>query len=123
MQSTPLLGKPGTQLEGLILYTVARTPNEWNGKLIAIDTKTGEIAWEKAMDNYTWSSPVAVYTESGEAYIIFGDSMGKMFMVDCKGNTLSTIDLKTNIEASPAVYENTLVVGTRGGVVYGIKIK
>ncbi len=123
VQSTPLLGKPGTQLEGLILYTVARTPNEWNGKLVAINTETGEVAWEKSMDNYTWSSPVAVYTESGEAYVIVGDSMGKLFMVDYMGNTLSTINLETNIEASPAVFNNTLVVGTRGGVVTGVKIK
>lgn len=123
VQSTPLLGKPGTQLEGLILYTVARTPNSGTGKLVALSTETGEIVWEKAMDNYTWSSPVAVYTETGEAYTIVGDSMGKMFMVDYMGNTLSTIDLETNIEASPAVYENTLVIGTRGGVVNGIKIK
>lgn len=123
VQSSPLLGKPGTQLDGLILYTVARTPNEWNGKLVALDTKTGETVWEKPMDNYTWSSPVAVYTESGEAYVIYGDSMGKMYMVDYKGNTLSTIDLKTNIEASPAVFNSTLVVGTRGGIVFGIKIK
>jgi len=123
VQSTPLLGKPGTQLEGLILYTIARTPNEWNGKLVAISTETGEIVWEKSMDNYTWSSPVAVYDQSGNAYIIVGDSMGKLMMLDNKGNTLSTVSLETNIEASPAVYENTLVVGTRGGLVCGIKIQ
>jgi len=123
VQSSPLLGKPGTQLEGLILYTVARTPNEWNGKLVAISTETGEIVWEKAMDNYSWSSPVAVYDQSGNAYIVVGDSMGNLTMLDGTGKTLSTISLETNIEASPAVYENTLVVGTRGGLVCGIKIK
>ena len=123
VQSSPLLGKPGTQLEGLVIYTIARTPNEWNGKIVAIDTKTGEIAWEKPMNNYTWSSPVAVYDKDGKAYIIYGDSMGNLFMVDHLGNTLSTVSLGTNIEASPAVYENTLVVGTRGGLVCGVKIK
>jgi len=123
VQSSPLLGKPGTQLEGLILYTIARTPNEWNGKLVALDTKTGEIVWEKAMANYTWSSPVAVYDKAGNAYIIVGDSMGNLIMLDDKGNTLSSVSLETNIEASPAVYKNTLVVGTRGGLVCGIKIQ
>ena len=52
-----------------------------------------------------------------------GDSMGQMFMLNHKGETLSTLSLKSNIEASPAVYENTLVVGTRGGLVCGVKIK
>lgn len=123
VQSSPLLGKPGTQLEGLVIYTIARTPNQWDGKIVAINTKTGEIAWEKAMDNYTWSSPVAVYDKDGQAYIIYGDSVGNLFMVDFEGNTLSKVNLGTNIEASPAVFNNTLVVGTRGGHVCGIKIK
>ena len=123
VQSSPLLGKPGTDLEGLILYTVARTPNEWNGKLVALSTETGEIVWEKNMDYYTWSSPVAVYDQQGAGYIIISDSMGIMTMMDSKGKVLSTLELGTNVEASPAVYENTLVVGTRGGVIYGINIK
>ena len=123
VQSTPLLGKPGTELEGLILYTVARTPNEWNGELVALSTETGEVVWKKSMDNYTWSSPVAVYDKDGKAYIIVGDSLGIMKMYDSKGNVLSTVELGTNIEASPAVFNNTLVVGTRGGKVFGIEIQ
>lgn len=123
VQATPLLGKPGTQLEGLIIYPIARTTNDWRGRLVALDTKTGEIVWEWDMDNYTWSSPVGVYTQSGEGYIIVGDSVGRMYMLDYMGNVLSTLNLESNIEASPAVYENTLVVGTRGGLVCGVKIK
>ena len=123
VQSSPLLGKPGTQLEGLIIYTIARTPSVWDGKIVAISTQTGEIVWEKSMDSYTWSSPVAVYDKEGTAYIIYGDSVGNLFMVDYEGNNLSKTNLGSNIEASPAVYENTLVVGTRGGNVCGIKIK
>lgn len=123
VQSTPLLGKPGTELEGLVIYTIARIPSQWSGKMVAIDTKTGEIAWEKPMDYYTWSSPVAVYDENGKAYIIVGDSVGNLTMVDSKGETLSTVQLGSNIEASPAVFENTLVVGTRAGYICGVKIK
>ncbi len=123
VQSTPLLGKPGTQLEGLILYTIARCPNNWDGKLVAIDTQTGEIVWEKSMDYYTWSSPLAIYDESGNGYIIVSDSVGNMMLLDSKGNTLSTLSLGSNVEASPAAFNDTLVVGTRGGLVCGIKIK
>ncbi len=123
VQSSPVLGKPGTELEGLILYTIARAPDMSNGKLVALDTKTGEIVWQKSMNYYTWSSPVAVYDKDGKAYIIISDSVGNMTMLDSKGGVLSTIGLGSNVEASPAVFENTLVVGTRGGLVYGIKIK
>jgi len=123
VQSSPLLGKPGTELEGLILYTVARTPGMWDGKLVAIDTETGSIVWEKYMDSYSWSSPVAVYDQEGNAYIIYCDSVGNMTMVDATGSVLSTINLGSNIEASPAVFGNTLVIGTRGQQIYGIMIK
>lgn len=123
VQSSPVLGKPGTELEGLIIYTIARTPNMWDGKLVAFDTETGEIVWEKAMDNYAWSSPVAVYDKDGKAYIIASDSVGNMMMFDSKGTLLTKINLGSNIEASPAVFNDTLVVGTRGCQIYGIKIK
>ena len=123
VQSTPLLGKPGTELEGLILYTIARTPNWGDGKLVAFDTETGEIVWEKYMDYYAWSSPLAVYNEDGTAHVVVCDSVGNMQLLDAEGNVCDTIGLGSNIEASPAVYEDTLVVGTRGQQICGIKIK
>ena len=90
---------------------------------MAIDTETGEIAWEKEMDNYAWSSPVAVYGEDGKARIITCDSVGNMMMLDSKGELLTTINLGSNIEASPAVFNDMLVVGTRGCAICGIKIE
>lgn len=124
VQSTPLLGKKDTALEGIILYTIARTPNAYNGILVALNTETGEVVWQKSMDNYTWSSPVAIYTESGDAYIILCDSLGNVSLVDsADGTTLSTINIGSNIEASPAVFGNILVVGTRGQKIYGIKVE
>lgn len=123
VQSTPLLGKPGTDLEGLIIYPVARCPNPWSGRLVALDTQTGEIVWEKPMDFYSWSSPVAVYNEAGNGYVIVCDSNGNMSLLNAKGTTLSTINLGSNIEASPAVFNDTLVVGTRGNLICGVKIK
>lgn len=123
VQSTPLLGRPGTQLEGLIIYTVARCPGLWDGKLIALDTETGNTVWEKTMNFYTWSSPIPVYSDDGNAYIIVGDSNGQLFLRDSNGELLSVLDLGSNIEASPAMFNNTLVVGTRGNQIFGIQIK
>jgi len=123
VQSTPLLGKPGTELEGLIIYTIARTPNSWNGLCVAFDTETGEIVWEKSMDRYTWSSPVALYTEEGEAYIVLCDSVGNLSLLEgSTGETLSSMSLGSNIEASPAVFENIIVAASRGGRICGIKV-
>ena len=124
VQSTPLLGKAGTDLEGLIFYTIARTPNAYNGIMVALDTQTGEVVWEKSMDNYTWSSPAPIYTESGKAYIILCDSVGNVSLVESStGRTLSTVNIGSNIEASPAVFGNVVVVGTRGQKIYGLKVE
>ncbi len=123
VQSTPLLGKPGTELEGLIIYTIARTPKRGEGMLVAFDTETGDIVWEKHMDYYTWSSPLAVYNEDGTAHIIVCDSVGNVQLLDTEGNVCDTLNFDYNIEASPAVYEDILVVGTRGQRIFGIQIK
>lgn len=124
VQSTPLLGKAGTDLEGLIFYTIARTPNAYNGVMIALDTQTGEVVWEKSMDNYTWSSPAPIYTDSGKAYIILCDSVGNVSLVESStGRTLSTVNIGSNIEASPAVFGNIVVVGTRGQKIYGLEVE
>lgn len=123
VQSTPLLGKPGTELEGLIIYPIARCPGYWDGKLVALDTETGETVWEKKMNYYSWSSPIPVYGEDGTAHIIIGDSNGQLFLLDSQGQTQSVLNLGSNIEASPAMFNDTLVVGTRGNLICGIKVK
>ena len=124
VQSTALLGKPGSNIDGMIFYTVARTPNRDSGVLIALDTETGEECWRVAMPHYAWSSPVAFYSETGEAYIVICDSAGNATLLDGKtGGQLHSIDLGFLVEASPAIFEDTLVVGTRGKLIHGIKIK
>ena len=118
-----MLGKEGTELEGLIIYTIARTPNSWNGLIVAFDTETGDIVWEKSMEKYTWSSPAAVYTDEGEAYIVLCDSVGNLSLLEgSTGDTLSAMSMGSNIEASPAVFEDTIVIGSRGGRICGIQV-
>lgn len=121
--SSPVLGKEGTSLEGLILYSVSKTPEPWSGTLAALNTETGEVVWQTTLSNYCWSSPVAVYTENGDGYIVICDSAGNVRLLDgVTGEILSTVQLGSNIEASPAVFGDTLVVGTRGQKIYGVKI-
>lgn len=124
VQSTPLLGKKGSDIEGLIIYSIARTPSEGSGILVALNTETGEEAWRVTMDAYAWSSPVAIYNSDGTAYIALCDSWGYISLV--KGNSgevVYTADLGYLVEASPAVFNDTLVVGTRDQKIYALKIK
>jgi outer membrane protein assembly factor BamB len=122
VMSTPLIGKKGTDLEDLIIIPIARTPSTGSGTIYALSKNTGEIVWSETNKNYHWSSPVAVYTKENKGYILLGDSAGKITMYDSNGKSLASIGLGSNIEASPAVFENRLVVGTRGQGIFGVEI-
>ena len=124
VQSTPLLGREGTEIEGMIIYSIARCPNAFDdGRLVALDTETGEILWEADTGNYCWSSPTAFYTEDGRAYIFVADVDGDAKLYDgATGERLCTISLGSTCEASPVVFNDMLIIGTRAGHVFGIKI-
>jgi outer membrane protein assembly factor BamB len=67
---------------------------------------------------------VAIYDQDGNGYLIQCNSTGYIHLIDGRtGTILFEAPLGSNIEASPAVFKNTIVVGTRGGLIYGIKIK
>lgn len=64
-----------------------------------------------------------VYDRSGRGYVIVGNSKGILRFLDAKkGKLLDEIDLTQNIEGSPVVFDDMLVVGTRGGRILGIRI-
>ena len=122
VQATPLIGKEGSNIENLIIYIVARVPKAYDGTMIAIDRETGEVVWEISTRNYAWSSPVAFYTEEGKAYVAFVNASGKIRLLDgATGEILSSLGLDQTTEASPVVFGNMMVLGTREGV-YGIRI-
>lgn len=122
IQATPLIGKDGTTIENMLFYTVARTPKAYDGTMYAVNRETGELIYEVDTVNYAWSSPVAMYTEDGTAYIAFANASGKIRLIDgATGKVLYALGLGNSVEASPIVYKNMMVIGTREAV-YGIKI-
>lgn len=122
LMSTNVIGK--NKLNNLVVFSLARYNGFNKGGIIALDKKSGDIVWENIIDNYMWSSPIDIYDKNGNGYIIQGDSIGNLHLIDgVTGKTLNSIELNGNIESSPAVFENTLVVATRNGTIYGIKIK
>ena len=122
IQATPLIGKDGTTIENMLFYTVARTPQAYDGTMYAVNRETGELIYEVPTVNYAWSSPVAIYTEEGEAYIAFANASGKIRLIDgATGKVLYALGLGNSVEASPIIYKNMMVIGTREAV-YGLKI-
>jgi outer membrane protein assembly factor BamB len=124
VQGTGLLGEH--DIANLVIYPIAGTPTTFQGLLVALDKRTGAEVWRFTMANYAWSSPVAVYTPAGKSYIVICDSAGKMFLLDgVSGQSITSVTLSAKglpIEASPAVFEDTIVIGTRGQRIYGIDL-
>ncbi len=132
VQSTALVGKG--PLSDLVFFSVSRTPSRSRGILVALNKSDGEVKWEVPLDSYAWSSPVAVYSEDGKGYVIIGDQSGRVSLIDgLGGDVLDTVrftqkdsddnEIGQTIEATPAVYGNMLVVGTRANRIYGVRIK
>ena len=121
VQSTIALGK--NDLEGRIYVTVAKTTDGTNGLLACLDRDTGEVLWEHK-SSYTWSSPVLVYNADGRGSLVYCNYFGQtMFLMDgLTGEVYDTFALGGGVEASPAVYEDTVVVGTRQCRIWGVKL-
>ncbi len=121
VQATCVNGKHN--ISDLVIFPVARTPQVRAGILVALDKKTGREVWRYHTGRYVWSSPVVIYDADGNAYIIVCNSAGDMDLLEGRtGKLISRLNFGANIEASPAVFENMLVVGTRGQEIVGVKI-
>ena len=121
VQSTIALGKG--ELDGCIYATVSMTGNQSSGVLACIDCSTGEVKWEHSA-LYAWSSPVCIYDADGTGRVLYCSSGGTLYILDGKtGEELCAYQISDgNIEASPAVWNNYLVVGTRTCRIRGVRL-
>lgn len=123
-KASPVIGQ--NNISDLVIFTVNKV-KDGGSKVIALSKQTGALVWERALTSEAVSSPVAVYNENGDAWIIQGDEGGVLTMMDGRtGAVRSTLNLGGAIEGSPAVYKNYLVVGTcskDNAYMYGIRIE
>ena len=109
-KASPVVGQNG--ISGLVVFTVNMVQGG-GSKIVALNKQNGEVVWEKALADEAISSPVAVYNDRGDAWIIQGDEGGNLTMLDGRtGAVRSTVNLGGSIQGSPAVYKDYLVVGT-----------
>lgn len=119
---SPLIGDG--DLEGTVVFNVARTTAPGAGTVYALDTKTGRVKWTRELDQYSWSTPTAVRDDAGRSVILLGDVSGLMHVIDpATGEDRSSLQLDGAIESSPAVFDDMVVVGTRGGLIYGLRLR
>ena len=124
------------QLSSLVFFTVTglseegRTQlgvgSEAKAALIALDKETGKRVWAHGLDSRAESSPVAVYDENGAGWIIQAGQNGQIDLLEgLTGRLVNSLTVEGEIEASPAVYNDILVLGTTGkgtSFIYGIRI-
>lgn len=123
--ATPQVGRGN--VSGLVFYAMNETAlnsvgmsdenasYSLGGKIIAYDKLTGDQAWSDEQSAGFRASPVLVYDENNRGYLILCDAAGKLRMYDAvSGNEFANIDLGSRIDSTPAVFDQYLVVGTRG---------
>jgi outer membrane protein assembly factor BamB len=121
LMATPVLGTG--EVSDLVFFNIAKTGSNSHGSLVALDKQTGAVVWNRTLPHFGWSSPVLLTGTDGHSYGVVGDSAGLLHLFDPNtGRDFSTLQLSQNIEASPAVYGNMLVVGTYAKKLYGIRI-
>lgn len=119
---TPLVGK--NDIKDLIIYPICFTGTNTDGKLVALNKATGEEVWVRDLSAYSWCSPVDFMGSDGKTYAVFGDYAGNLHLFDPKtGKDLDVVKLGQNIESSPAIYKDMIVVGSYAQKIYGIKIR
>ena len=129
IMGTPVVGK--NSIDDLVIFSFCMTNGIYSGNaVVAYDKTGGQVVWSYTSAYYSWSSPVDVYDETGKAYILLPDSGGNLIVLDGRtGNeiTVGKIMMRDetggNVESSAAVFENMLVIGTRRGVIAGIRLK
>ncbi len=118
----------------LVIFDVAKTTEpsfclfgkcigDFGGDMLALDKKTGQVAWTRHLTRYSWSSPVLFQGKDGHSYGVFADAGGLLHLFDPNtGSDYSTLSLGKNIEASPAIYDDMLVVASYDKKIFGVKI-
>ena len=134
-KASPVIGE--NKLSDLVYFTVTglnddgretlNVPEDTKAALVALEKESGRIRWAYALSDRSDSSPIAVYDEAGNGRIIQCIWDGTVVMVDgLSGQLVHSITLKGNIEASPAAFDDIMVVGTTGKgteSIFGVKIK
>ena len=134
-KASPVIGQG--KLKDLVYFTVTGLSEEGREQLglsgeeasalIALDKNTGKTVWAKGMESRTESSPVAVYDGDGNGWIIQCAEDGNIYLVEgLTGKETGSMKLEAEIIASPAVYNDTMVIGTTGkgtSFIYGIEIR
>ena len=120
--STGALGK-GAASEYLY-YSVSKVPDVDTAYIVAIEKDSGNEAWRIELSCDAWSSAAMLYDTDGSVYLVQCCSSGDVLLINAlTGEIVAKRNYGSNIEATPAVYGNRLVVGLRSEYILGISFE
>lgn len=120
--STGVIGEG--PINDVVIYSVSRTPEVDGGYIVALDKTTGEEKWVLDLDRYSWSSTACIYTVRGTVFLVQGCQNGDLLLIDAvNGKILDKVNFGTGIEATPVVYDDYVVFGTRSEKICAVKVK
>lgn len=89
----------------------------YGGRIVAYDRSNGSVQWsieQEGSGDYV-SSPLVVYTDAGDAYLIACDRSGFIKLYNAaRGTLLDSYQAGSRIDGTPAAFGNYFVVGTTG---------
>lgn len=129
VMGTPIVGK--NNIDNMVIFSFCMTNGIYSGNaMVAFDKTGGQVLWTYTSTYYSWSSPVDIYDEAGNGYILLPDSGGNLIVLNAYngvelsvGKIMMRDETGGNVESSAAVFGDMLVVGTRRGVIVGMKLK
>lgn len=116
---------PGKEkAKNLVFAIFSRTNNSFAGEFVAIDKRTGKEKYTIPLPNYSWASPIALYTKSGDCYVFFTDVFGNVYLIDgLTGEIIHQEHYPVVWESSPVAWNNRIVVGARGNKIFSFVIE
>ena len=118
-------GALGTgKVSDYIFYSISKTPGLEEGYLVALNRKNGKEAWRISLDMYSWSSTVVVRSQDDKVYLLQGCQNGDLLLIDAENGTIrNRINYGSAIEATPVVWNNSIVLATRSEKIFGAGIR
>lgn len=116
---------PGKEkAKNLVFAIYSRTNNSFAGELVALNKKTGKEEYVMKLPNYSWASPIALYTKKGDPYLFFTDVFGNVYLTDAlTGKIIHQEHFPVVWESSPVAWNNRIVVGARGNKIFSFVIE
>lgn len=120
--ASPVVGE--NEAKDMVFFTA--TNGRKGATLYALNKRSGSLIWSLPLSAPTLSSPVAVYGDTGDAWVLQAAGDGTLSLVEAlTGRVTATLKLEGGVACSPAVYHDMLVIATTGqnASIYGIRLE